>query len=85
MVRVITNKKQIANLQNKFQKQLDRLLNEKIICWIGYLGGSFQDTASYSGKSTDVDPSSPRSFKADLSWRVGVKQNGISNQCAIGK
>ena len=50
MIKVITDKKQIAILQKKFEKQLGKFLNEEINCWIGYLGGSFQDTVSYSKK-----------------------------------
>lgn len=50
MVTIITDKKHIAQLQKKFKQQLDRFLTEKIDCWIGYHGGSFEDTALYSGQ-----------------------------------
>ena len=32
------------------------------------------------GKSTNVGPNSPRAFKADLRWRMGVKHAGISTK-----
>jgi hypothetical protein len=50
MITVITEKVQIAKLQTKFQKQLAKILTERIDCWIGYLGGSFQATVLYSKK-----------------------------------
>lgn len=50
MIKVITDKKQITSLQKKFQIQLSKFLSEEINCWIGYLGGSFQDTVLYSKK-----------------------------------
>jgi hypothetical protein len=48
MITVLTDKDQIAQLQQKFKNQLDRFLNEEIECWIGYHGGSFKETALYS-------------------------------------
>ena len=48
MIRIISDKTQILKYQNAFIKQLEKLVTNKIECWIGYPGGSFKDTVSYS-------------------------------------
>lgn len=48
MVTVITEKKRISDLQNRFHKRLGEFLTDKIDCWVGYPSGRFEDTVKYS-------------------------------------
>lgn len=48
MITVVTDKKQIEILHDRFHKRLDDFLTENIDCWVGYPSGSFEDTVRYS-------------------------------------
>ena len=48
MITVITDQNQIENLHEKFHNCLGNFLTEHIDCIVGYQGGSFQDTVSFS-------------------------------------
>lgn len=50
MLTVITKGKQISALYTKFENRLHEFFNEQIDCWVGYPGGSFEDTVRYSSK-----------------------------------
>lgn len=48
MITVITDIRRIQDLHKEFHKNLDKYLRERINCWVGFPGGSFQDTVRYS-------------------------------------
>lgn len=50
MLKIVTDKKQISSLHERFHNQLDKYLTEKIQCWVGYPSGSFEDTVKYSSE-----------------------------------
>jgi len=50
MIKIITDKKRIAELHRKFQNQLSVFLNDEITGWIGYPSGSFEDKIKYSSE-----------------------------------
>lgn len=47
MTSIITDKKEITDLHRKFHQRLNKLSNERMHCWVGYPGGSFEDTVKY--------------------------------------
>lgn len=48
MIQVITERKQIAKLQNQFREELLKNFDEEINCWLGHPGGNFQWQVFYS-------------------------------------
>lgn len=52
MITIISDEKKIKNLHKMFQRKLDNIFTEKIICCVGFPGGNFRDTVRYS---SDLD------------------------------
>lgn len=48
MITIISDRKEIKKLHKQFQKKLQEFFTEKIDCWVGFPGGSFQDIVHYS-------------------------------------
>ncbi len=50
MIRIVTDKELIRKYQSKFKSKLTDSFDEKIKCWIGYHGGGWEDTVSYTSR-----------------------------------
>ena len=48
MIRIVTGKKRISDLDTLFQKRLEKLFDYTIECWVSYPSGRFKDTVKYS-------------------------------------
>lgn len=50
MITVVSDKKEILQLHQQFQKKLKSSLVKPVDCWVGHPGGNFEDKVHYSDK-----------------------------------
>jgi len=48
MITVVSDKLEIKNLVKLFYEHLAEFMTDSVLCWVGYPGGSFEDTVMYS-------------------------------------
>ncbi len=48
MLKIITDKRQIERLHNRFTNKLNEVFTEEFECTVGHPHGSFKDTVKYS-------------------------------------
>lgn len=48
MIKVVSDKQEVEKLIKIFHDQLASVMTDSVLCWVGYPGGSFEDTVMYS-------------------------------------